>query len=149
MVKSLGFDDKLTNFLKYEIDSINKHLPKKRTSLDMALKGFNLYVSMENNQIHIDKNEIKYLQELCPEEKLKNVHLPIIIIRRRDLGSGTYVISGELLEQYLILKALDKTTEDWETFLKEKHSTKLFFLYKPDLIKLRKTLPTSTVIGFS
>lgn len=150
MVKLVGFEDsKLTKFLKHEIDSINMHLPKKRVNLEIALKGYNIYISKENNQIYIDKNEIKLLEKLCPKEKLKSVYIPILIIRRRDLGAGTYVISGELIEQFLVLRAINKIDTDWVQFTEEKHSPTSHFLYKPDLIELRKTLPTSTVIGFS
>ncbi|MHA1197790.1 MAG: DUF61 family protein [Candidatus Heimdallarchaeaceae archaeon] len=146
----MGYEDsKLTKFLKYEIDSINMHLPKKRVSLEMALKGFNLYVSKENNQIHIDKKEVQFLKDLCPAEKLKSVYLPILIIRRRDLGAGTYVISGELVDQYLVLRAINIIDEDWDKFTQKELKPNSLFLYKPNLIELRKVLPTSTVIGFS
>ena len=59
------------------------------------------------------------------------------------------MISGELIEQYLVLKAIKKIDSDWNEFIKDVHEKNLFFLYKPDLIELRKALPTSTVIGFS
>ncbi|TET74978.1 MAG: DUF61 family protein [Candidatus Heimdallarchaeota archaeon] len=149
MVNFLGFDDKLSNFLKHEIDSINMHLPKKRVTLEQALKGYNYYVSRENNQLYIDKKEIDLLQSLCPQELFTSVQLPILIIRRRDIGQGTYVISGELIEQYLVLKTLEKIEIDWAKFLEEQIASKEIYLYKPDLIQVRKKLPTSTVIGFS
>lgn len=149
MVNFLEFDDKLSNFLKHEIDSINMHLPKKRVTLEQALKGYNYYVSRENNQLYIDKKEIDLLQSLCPQELFTSVQLPILIIRRRDIGQGTYVISGELIEQYLVLKTLEKIEIDWAKFLEEQIASKEIYLYKPDLIQVRKKLPTSTVIGFS
>ena len=148
-MKYLGFDDKLSNFLKHEIDSINSHLPKKRVSLSVALKGYNVYVSNDNIQLYIDKKEIDLILSICPSEKEKDVLLPILIIRRRDLGLGTYVISGELIDQFLILKVLDKFEGSWVEFIEIPHPKHLTFLYKPDLITLRKMLPTSTVIGFA
>jgi len=150
MVKSVGFEDsKLAKFLKHEIDSINMHLPKKRVNLEMALEGYNVYVTKENNQIFIDNKEVELLVEMCPKNKLKSTFIPILIIRRRDLGKGTYVISGELIEQFLVLKAIKKIDENWNQFTKKEHSKGSYYLYKPDLIELRKVLPTSTVIGFS
>ncbi len=148
-MKNLEFDDKLSNFLKYEIDSINSHLPKKRVPLNVALKGYNVYVSRDNSQLYIDKKEIDLLLSICPSEKEKEVLLPFLIIRRRDLGSGTYVISGELIDKFLVLKALDKFEGSWGEFVEIPHPKHLTFLYKPDLIALRKILPTSTVIGFA
>lgn len=148
-MKYLGFDDKLSNFLKHEIDSINLHLPKKRVSLCAANKGYNLYISKDNSQLYIDKKEINLLLSICPNEKENEVLLPFMIIRRRDLGPGTYVISGELIDQFLVLKALDKFKGLWVDFIKNPLPKHLTFLYKPDLITLRKILPTSTVIGFT
>ena len=145
----MDFNDRLGNFLKHEIDSINQHLPKKRIPLKLASQGYNYYINRENNQLYIDKKEIELLQSLCPKGREKDVYLPIIIIRRRDLGVGTYVISGELIEEFLVLKALNKYEQNWEEFLKNPPEKIKKFLYKPDLIKLRKVLATSTVIGFS
>jgi uncharacterized protein (UPF0216 family) len=148
-VKCLGFDDKLSNFLKYEIDSINLHLPKKIVSLSVANKGHNVYVSRDNSQLYIDKKEIDLLLSICPNAKENEVLLPFLIIRRRDLGLGTYAISGELIDQFLILKVLDKYDGSWVEFIKNPLPKHLIFLYKPDLITIRKLLPTSTVIGFA
>jgi len=145
----LGFDDKFSSFLKHEIDSINMHLPKKRVSLESALKGYNFYVSRENNKLYIDNKEVELIRSLCPEEKTSSILLPILIVRRRDIGRGTYIISGELIEQYIVLKAIDKISTTWKNWLEEHPSSKEVYLYKPDLITLRKKLPTSTVIGFS
>ena len=125
------------------------HLPKKRVTLELALKGYNYYVSRENNKLYIDKKELDLIHSLCPMEKVSVILLPILIVRRRDIGQGTYVISGELIDQYIVLKALEKIDTDWNVWLKEQPSSKEFYLYKPDLISLRKKLPTSTVIGFS
>ena len=145
----LVFDDKLSNFLKHEIDSINMHLPKKRVSLDLALKGYNIYVCKDNSQLYIDKKEIEKINSICPKNKHKEVFLPFLIVRRRDLGKGTYVISGELIDQYIVLQILEKTDKKWDDFLKNPLPKHLTFLYKPDIINLRKELPTSTVIGFA
>ncbi len=148
-MKHLGFDDKLSKFLKYEIDSINLHLPKRRVPLSVADKGHNVYISKDNSQLYIDKKEVDLLLSICPNAKENEVLLPFLIIRRRDLGLGTYVISGELIEQFLILKVLDKYDGSWVEFIENPLPKHLTFLYKPDLITIRKILPTSTVIGFA
>lgn len=145
----MGFDDKLSKLLKHEIDSINLHLPKKKVSLTNASQGYNFYVNREDSQLLIDKKEVDLIIDICPKEKIKDVFLPILIIRRRDLGGGTFVIAGELIEQYLVLKALKKIEENWDQFRKDSDLSNRTFLYKPDLIELRKILPTSTIIGFS
>ena len=148
-MKCLGFDDKLSNFLKHEIDSINLHLPKKRVSLSVASKGYNLYVSKDNSQLYINNEEINLLLSICPNKKENEVFLPFLIIRKRELGLGTYVISGELIDLFMILKVLDKFKGLWNEFIENPPPKHLTFLYKPDLITLRKMLPTSTVIGFA
>jgi len=142
------YGDKIEKFLKYELDNINKHLPRKRILLKKGLEE-NTYVSKGNDKISIDPREIQFLQSLCPENKLNSVYLPIIIVRRRDLGEGAYIISGESIEEFLVLKAINKWKGDWEEFLKEKEKRHYFYLYKPDLLEIRKKLSTCTVIAFS
>ena len=139
---------KLENFLKYELENINKHLPRKRIPLNKGMKE-NTYVSKGNDKISIDPREIQFLQSLCPKDKLNSVYLPIIIVRRRDLGEGAYIISGESIEEFLVLKAINKWEGDWSEFLKEKEKRRYFYLYKPDLLEIRKKLSTCTVIAFS
>lgn len=148
-MKLLSFDDKLSKFLKHEIESVNNHLPKNRVSLKKAGEGNTIYENREGAQLYINKKEIEILLEICPKDKYKDVYLPILIIRRRDLGRGTYVITGELIDQFLVLKAIKKYEGSWDDFKKENHTPSGMYLYKPNLIDLRKILPTSTIIGFS
>jgi len=148
-VNNLSFGERLSNFLKHEIDSINDHLPKTRVSLVNALEGYSFYVSRKNERFYIDQNEVKQLHKLCPEDKRKNVYLPMIVIRRRDFGKGVYVISGELIEEFLILKAIGKYKKSWREFLKDPPPQTMRYLNKQDIIVLRKVLSTSTIIGFS
>ena len=145
----MSLDDKLSKFLKYEIESVNLHLPKKRVSLEDAIKGKNYYISREDIELYINKKEVDVLSQICPVKKHKDVFLPILIIRRRDLGKGIYVISGDLIDQYLVLKALNKYDKEWDDFRKNPLPKNALFLYKPDLIEIRKTLPTAIVIGFT
>ncbi len=142
------FDDKLSKILKHEILEINSHLPTKRVSLSAAFDGKTEYIRRDNSKVSIDQKEIELLNSLCPPIKRKSVLLPIIIVRRRNLGAGAYVITGELVEQYLVLKVLGKIEDDWISF-KDSNEGKLSILYKPELTELRKKLPTSTVLGFS
>jgi len=148
MVNLVLFDDKLSKILKYEISAINSHLPTKRVSLSAAIDGKREYVRRDNSKVSIDQKEIELLNSLCPPSKRKSVLLPIIIVRRRNLGAGAYVITGELVAQYLVLKALGKIEDDWINFM-DSYKGKLSILYKPELSELRKKLPTCTVLGFS
>jgi len=148
-VISVSLDDKLSKFLKREIESVNLHLPKTRVSLEEALQGKNFYMSREDVELYINEKEIEILSKFCPEIKYKDVFLPILVIRRRDLGKGVYVISGDLIEQFLVVKALKKYDKTWDDFRKNPLPTNALFLYKPDLIEIRKTLPTAIVIGFT
>lgn len=142
------FDDKLSKILKHEILAINSHLPTKRISLSAAFDGKTEYTTRDNSKVSIDQKEIEILNSLCPPSRRRSVLLPIIVIRRRNLGAGAYVITGELVAQYLVLKALNKIEDDWKGF-KDSNEGKLSILYKPELTELRKKLPTCTVLGFS
>ncbi len=148
-MKYVSLDDKLSKFLKREMESVNLHLPKTRVSLEDAIQGKNHYMSREEVELYINAKEIDILSNICPEKKHKDVFLPILVIRRRDLGEGVYVISGDLIEQFLVLKALKKYDKEWDDFRKNPIPTNALFLYKPDLIEIRKILPTGIVIGFT
>jgi len=142
------FTDRVERILKFEIENINNHLPKKRLSLVKAIEGQSNYISKDNTPLYIDKEEVKLLASLCPKEKIPSVFLPIIILRRRDLGEGVFVVGGELIDKYLVFKTIDKWQGDWKEFL-AKHTEKEVYLYRPDILSVRKKLPTCTAIGFT
>ena len=141
-------DDKLSKFLQIEIDQINAHLPSKPVKLSV-LDGYEIqgYQSRDGNFTHFAKNEITHIKNMIPKNFWKHVQLPIIILRRRDLGTGVFTIGGTEENSYVIEKILDDNLSNYLIWKNSETNQKI--LYRPDIIIIRKFLPTTTVLGFS
>ncbi|KXA89148.1 hypothetical protein AKJ57_05790 [candidate division MSBL1 archaeon SCGC-AAA259A05] len=126
-------------FLKKEIQSLNRHLPKGRTSLAKLLKQKKPQIETRDGSTHrFKKEELKYLAELLPEKKHSKLRLPMIVRISPQLGRGAAKISGKL-EQKILRKILDKKGEKNENEL---------LIYRPEVRKIRQKLPTTTQYAF-
>ena len=140
--------DKFTKILDHEIESVNMHLPRKRISLQEAIiEEKNHYVARDGTKLFIDPKEIELLREFCPKNKMRDLFLPILIIRRRELGSGVYAVAGELIDEYVVARAIGTYDGSWLEYLENRKNP--LYIYKPQLLLLRKKLRTATVIGFA
>jgi len=141
-------DDKLSKFLQIEIDQINTHLPSKPINLSI-LDGLKTqgYKSRDGNFTHFSTNEINQIKNMIPKDFWKHVQLPIIILRRRDLGTGAFTIGGTEENSYVIEKILDDNLSNYLIWKNTEKNQKI--LYRPDISIVRKFFPTTTVLGFS
>jgi len=139
--------DKLSRFLQAEIDQINTHLPAKPVPLSLILKmkepGYRLRDGQFSN---FNDDEIELIKELIPEKYWRQVLLPIIIIRRRDLGQSAYTVGGSDPNRYIIESIFDELPS-FELWRLEKEETRIF--YKPHIRQIRKKYKSTTVIGFT
>ncbi|KXA92376.1 hypothetical protein AKJ65_07650 [candidate division MSBL1 archaeon SCGC-AAA259E19] len=126
-------------FLKKEIRSLNRHLPKGRTSLAELLEQKKPRIETRDGSTHrFKKDELEYLAELLPEEKHSKLKLPIIIRISPQLGRGAAQVSGKI-EQKVFREILDKEGR--------KKDNKLL-IYRPEVRKIRQKLPTTTQYAF-
>ncbi len=127
------------DFLKKQIQNLNKHLPEGRVSLENLLKKDKPQVENRDGSKHrFKKKELEYLSELLPEEKHSRLRLPIIIRISPQLGRGASKISGKI-EQEIMRKILEKDEEENKDEL---------VLYRPEIRTIRKKLPTTTQYAF-
>ncbi len=122
-----------------QLQLLNRHLPKSRRSLAVLLNESVPCVDLKDGSEHcFKKAELKKLSELLPKEKWGRLPLPILIELGSSLyGRGTARISGRL-ECQVAAKILEKDFEGEE-----------LFIYRPELRKLRKELPTTTQYMFT
>jgi len=140
--------DRLSRFLQTEIDQINTHLPAKPIQLSLILKMKQPKYKLRDGQFSdFNSDEIESIKEIIPEKYWKQVLLPIIILRRRDLGAGAFTVGGTDPNRYLIEKLFADDLPSFEIWRVEKKDIKIF--YKPQVRIIRKTYPSTTVIGFS
>jgi len=136
--------DRLLNFIyKSDIEKLNDHLPTEFKSLkDIASNNSYTIKSRNGLDIIIDRNEINLLCNLLPSDLHDKLMLPIIFLRRIDLGRGIYELLGGKVEAFTILKLLGHD-------ISPENITLPIRIYRPQLFKLKTILPTSIIIAFS
>lgn len=131
--------------LKYEMDKINEHLPKKKRDLKYLLQVDSPYIECRDGSIsYLDKEELLYLSNLIPPKYHGKLNLPIVLLRRMDLGKGTFTIAGGKIEQYVIRKVLGDVKESLDKYKLETP----FYIYWPHIREIKKKLKTVIQIGF-
>ncbi len=137
---------RLERFLQFEIDNINNHLPKVTLPLKILLEHPEpSYICRDGTKIKMSTEEIKFISTLIPSIEWNSVKLPIILLRRRDLGNGAYTIAESMQNLYIIKKLLGEEKSWWEF----RYTNPSFVVYKPMLKEIRKILPSTSVIGIA
>ena len=143
---SYGKKSRLEKFLQFEIDNINNHLPKVTVPLKIALNQESpQYVCKDGTKVTMSKKELELISSLIPSIEWPSVKVPIILLRRRDLGIGAYTVAGSLQNLYVVKKLLGEKTSWWEF----KYKDPSFVVYKPMLRTIRRALPSTSVIGIT
>ncbi len=132
-------EDKSFRILSKQLQNMNRHLAKSRVDLESLLKEEKPKVILRDGSKHIlKKEELKKLASLLPESMHRRVRLPVYIeLSSGKYGSGTGRVSGEV-ECEVVRKVLGKDDNGDE-----------LFIYRPDIQKLRKELPTTTQYMFT
>jgi hypothetical protein len=132
-------EDKSFRILSKQLQALNKHLAKSKVDLGSLLKEEKPKIILRDGSKHVfKKEELKKLASLLPESMHKRLRLPVYIELSSDrYGSGTGRVTGEV-ECKVIRKVLDKSDNGDE-----------LFIYRPEIRKLRKELPTTTQYMFT
>ena len=93
----------------------------------------------------LKKDEIEQLARIVPPEYHDAVKLPLIILRRMELGKSVYTVSGDKVEEFTVKKILGRTAEDYKAMYLEDTT---FFLYRPDVSELVRRFHSLVVIAF-
>jgi uncharacterized protein (UPF0216 family) len=139
-----GFD----RIIEHEIDTANDHLPLRRKMLrEIVESGQWDYQTRGGETSVFRQEEIEYLKSIVPSELQSEIHLPIIILRRTDLGKGLYTIAGCKAELFLVNRiVLGYDDLRWDELGTWKPAERLV---RPEVQILRKKLPSTTTIGFT
>ncbi len=125
-------------YLRKQIQNLNRHLPKGRASLAKLLKQDKPGVEIKDGSTHrFKKKELEYLADILPEEKYSRLKLPIIIRISPELGRGASKVTGKV-EREVFRKILDKEEGDSNEMV----------IYRPEMRAIRKKLPTTTQYAF-
>jgi len=77
--------------LGHEIRKLNAHLPKQRQTIAQLLKATNPTIeTVDGTSILLKTEELQKLAGIIPKSYHDRIRLPMIILRRMDLGKSTY-----------------------------------------------------------
>ncbi|MEM2142018.1 MAG: DUF61 family protein [Candidatus Thorarchaeota archaeon] len=137
----------IERILKREIDSINNHLPKKRVSLENLRDNENPYYETRGGErSSIFRSEIEFLLNEVPKTLHADFMVPIVVLRRIDLGPGTYSVTGGTPELFLVQRMVGQVDLQWGSLSRWQVVDRLS---KPQVQQLRRRLPSATCVGFT
>ncbi len=123
------------------IQTLNRHLPKKRAALKQLLQEDKPGIENQDGSIHsFDKKELKRLASIIPEWEQDKLKLPIYLEMSSSMERGSIRISGRS-ECAVINRILGKENPE--------KSVDSMIIYYPHLLKIRKELPTTTQYMFT
>jgi len=132
--------------LSRELRKLNTHLPKQRRTLKELLVGEDVTIpTIDGSTILMKKSEIEELAKIVAPEHHGNLKLPLIVLRRMELGRSVYTISGDRVEEFTVKKILGRTSAGYHIMYSD-HDP--LFLYRPDVSELVRRFHSLIVIGF-
>ncbi len=132
--------------IEREVNSINDHLPQERIPLSELIKEDRPSYRTKDGQTSVfKKSEIEFLSKEVPQQYHAEIELPIIILRRLDLGRGVHTVAGGKPVLFLIHRVLGDVDLGWSDL----YGTKLENSFaRPQVQIIRRKLPTTTCLGF-
>ncbi|HXZ90140.1 MAG TPA: DUF61 family protein [Candidatus Dormibacteraeota bacterium] len=129
-----------------ELRKLNTHLPKQRRTLKELLgEAAPTIPTIDGSMIVLRKEEIKELAQVVPREYHESLRLPIIVLRRIELGKSVYTVSEDKIEKFTVKRILGKTAAEYHNMYLDDET---LFLYRPDVSELLRRFHSLVVIGF-
>jgi hypothetical protein len=138
-----------TIFVK-AVKALNKHLPvERKTLLDLLIEDKPGVWGRDQSIHRIKREELEELARLIPKGEYKNLRLPIYIELTSDYGRGIARIQGRL-DCEIVRLILGEGKEGQQREQEGEGSGKLdeIFIYRDDVRRLRRRLPTTTEYAF-
>ncbi len=141
-----GRDRLADTMLRDEMRRLNAHLPRKRLTISELLTLEVLWVpSVDGGKIVMKRAELESLAKTLPENLLSRVKLPLVLLRRTDLGLGAFALLGDRVEEYAVFRIVAGSNIPLEEF---KDQTAPCVFYKPQVSELLRRFHSLVVIGF-
>jgi uncharacterized protein (UPF0216 family) len=133
--------------LRDDMRKLNSHLPKNRRTLRELLSDPAPRVpAASGDMIKMKKHELEELSRSLPTEANSRVKLPIVLLRRRDLGPGAFTVMGDRYEEFAMLLLAGSFQGSFEQFREQKPD--LVVLFKPQISLLMRRFHSLLVLGF-
>ena len=132
--------------LEREIAQLNDHMPQTKKPLSQLLSEASpAFITRDGKRSAVRRNELEKLAELIPSKLHDQIMLPFTILRRTSLGPGAHTIGGSKLEQFTILRILEKIKTPYKMWRQAELPR---IIYSPEVTLLRQKLQTTMTIGF-
>ncbi len=139
MSKEEDFEKKMS--LKF-LQTLNRHLPKKRKTLkELLMEDKPDVENLDGTKHFFDRNELEKLASIIPEREHHKLRLPIYLEMSSSMERGAIKISGRL--ECMIINRILHGDE------KPKDVKDSMIIYYPHLPKIRKELSTATQFMFT
>ena len=143
----MDLDSLFDAMLQNELRKLNTHLPKNRKTIRELLSEDPPTVStVGGEKVTMKKSEVEALSAELSEALLDKVKLPIVLLRRRQLGAGAFTLMGDSYEEYALSKVLGDYKGTLEDFKGSRESSTIF--YKPQVSELMRRFHSLIVVGF-
>jgi uncharacterized protein (UPF0216 family) len=139
-----GFFDVM---LQNELRKLNTHLPKNRKTIGELLAEDQPTVStVGGDKVTMKRAEVEALNAELPDELRDKVRLPIVLLRRRELGPGAFTLLGDDYEEYALSRVLGQYDGTLAAFRRSRESATVF--YKPQVSELMRRFHSLIAVGF-
>ena len=133
--------------LRDDMRKLNSHLPKNRRTLKELLSDPAPRVpAASGDLIKMKKPELEELSRSLPAEANTRIRLPMVLLRRRDLGPGAFTIMGDRFEEYAMLLLAGSFRGSFEQFREQKSDP--IVLFKPQISLLMRRFHSLLILGF-
>jgi uncharacterized protein (UPF0216 family) len=133
--------------LQNELRKLNTHLPKNRKTIRELLSEDPPTVpTVGGAKVTMKKSEVEALSAELPDELRDKVKLPLVLLRRRELGAGAFTLMGDSYEEYALSRLLGDYKGTLADFKRSRESSTVF--YKPQVSELMRRFHSLIVIGF-
>lgn len=137
----------IERLIENEIDTSNDHLPAKKVALvELVQHDSPSFLTRGGESSLFLKDEIAMLAKEIPSIHHEFFMLPIVLLRRMDLGSGIYTVAGSKTELFLISKMLGQDDLQWKDLASWRPVDRLA---RPQVQVVRRKLPSTTSLGFT
>ena len=92
------------------------------------------------------RSELDDLAMALPDEARDRVRVPLVLLRRTELGQGAFTLLGDTIEEYALSRIAKGFQGTYEEFKKARIKPNLF--YKPQISDLMRRYHSLIVIGF-
>jgi uncharacterized protein (UPF0216 family) len=133
--------------LREEIRRLNAHLPKSRRTIRELLREETPSVTtVDGERIVMKRSELEQLTASLPEEARDKVRLPLVLLRRDELGPGAFTLLGDTLEEFALCRIVSGFQGTYEEFKRTRGGPNIF--YKPQISDLLRRYHSLVVMGF-